>query len=316
MKKLLKEILTSKIFFIWIIISILSQVYFFTNYEKDIVNSRPENNYYLVLSYETKEELLENKNEVIEQMNKLDISSKDYELNYSILLETLKIYTELERSDVNYSDVLENMTNDNYDDRTTYNIRIEGMLMVEALITIIILIYIVFTREFDCGVYSIIYSDDRKPILIKKIAVIFIGVLIYYFLSFLISYIISLNYDTEYKYMLMLDKNKAHFIKSNFYLFKYCFLLNLYRIIFISILFTGLAIFNRKTIRFILCIFVVLIIIIVMSSTTLLLTILGFIDDLVVANMTKLSFDLAKLFIVIPISLLVYSIFHFDKVDL
>lgn len=314
MKKLIKEIIINKLFIAWMIFSVFSVLGFYINYQTKMVSY---DKYFMIEEYKTIEEMKANKESIIEKINKLDKTEKDYSHYYKNLTDTLRIYESLEEQYLSYEQVYENISNDYYDDEITFMNSIRNLIFIVSIITIILLIYIIFTREFDFGMYIFKFANNKRKIeLLKKFSIVFLTTLAYYLIVYGLCRIVSINFKDNYNYVLIMDRSAAHFIGKEKFLFKYVFILNIYTITFFMLFLSSIAILGKKTLKFILYAFISFIVFGIILFITPLPTILGMEYDLVNIGISLNAHNFTKLFIVLPVIIFIIIVYRFEKVDL
>ena len=261
----------------------------------------------------------ENIEDYYEEINKynnlilsMDEKTFGYEYYKNHYIEMVKIYDELVNNNIEYSTVYD-FGYGNINDRSVYLYLSNSFMLLIIVINVISIVYLAFTRDFDNSRYAFLYGSDRKKLLLNKIISSFLIVLILFLTYFLINFIFSLKFDIKYQNVLIVS-DKAYFMKVFEYLIKYVFCHLLYNMIVLFLVFWIFAIVLKKTINFFIFILVVGVLLFIFPFTNYLFSYMG------MAQMYEIiSFELigvAKIFVIVPIGILIIEMFLFNKIDL
>jgi len=316
MKKLFNEVITSKVILLWFIISAIIFILFFYNYQNKIENDGSIQLMYSISDYNNEQELNELTDDILLQRNELDENNSEYKNNYKYLDNLLKIYKELQVTNINYSDVNQNIPGTYTANQSSFIINAKTIIYTCTIILVFLLVYIVFTREFDSSIYMFIYSKDRIKPIIERFMVILVVALLYYLFMFSILYITSLSFESVYNYILVVDSNRCYFIETNHYLFQYVVLNSIYIIIFCTTTIFSLVLLCRKTINLFGGIFILLVIVSILDFFTNFLSFIGLSFNLNEVNMSKVAFDIYWIYLIIPMLLFGFSLQLFKRADL
>lgn len=261
----------------------------------------------------------ENIEDYYEEINKynnlilsMDEKTFGYEYYKNHYIEMVKIYDELVNNNIEYSTVYD-FGYGNINDRSVYLYLSNSFMLLIIVINVISIVYLAFTRDFDNSRYAFLYGSDRKKLLLNKIISSFLIVLILFLTYFLINFVFSLKFDIKYQNVLIVS-DKAYFMKVFEYLIKYVFCHLLYNMIVLFLVFWIFAIVLKKTINFFIFILVVGVLLFIFPFTNYLFSYMG------MAQMYEIiSFELigvAKIFVIVPIGILIIEMFLFNKIDL
>lgn len=313
--KLIKEIITSKLFIFIFLASLFALCAYSIKYSKT-------NNTYNALyniSYSQNiddydEEIIEYK-EKIEALNESYYSKEDYELYKKYFENAIVILENLKEHNKDYSTVYD-FGSGKDSDFLLYLINSESILTFIILLNGIVLIYLLFSREFDSGIYSMVYSNTRYKFVLKKIAV-FLLFLIFEMVIFICFnlFVSKMLMDKTFSEVLILHDKNIKYISIKNYIFNFNISLIAYRVFFVLFLVLAFELLFRKSI------YMVLSSIIICA----LFIILYFLNQNITAslglsiNFDTLSFNtsiIIRFLILVPFSLLIFSIFKFEKIDL
>ena len=261
----------------------------------------------------------ENIEDYYEEINKynnlilsMDEKTFGYEYYKNHYIEMVKIYDELVNNNIEYSTVYD-FGYGNINDRSVYLYLSNSFMLLIIVINVISIVYLAFTRDFDNSRYAFLYGSDRKKLLLNKIISSFLIVLVLFLTYFLINFIFSLKFDIKYQNVLIVS-DKAYFMKVFEYLIKYVFCHLLYNMIVLFLVFWIFAILFKKTINFFIFILVAGVLLFIFPFTNYLFSYMG------MAQMYEIiSFELigvAKIFVIVPIGILIIEMFLFNKIDL
>lgn len=310
MKKIFKEIITSPIFIICFSLSIIALLINFTVYSKSDLKYT---SHYYVAHCENIDDYDDIINIYIENLDKLNPKDQSYDANKKYLEDVIKIYQELKINNIDYSKAYDYGYGDPFDGNV-YLIKSLSIVEIVVLINFLVVLYIVFTREFDNSRYIYVYEYTRYKTIIKKLLSIFIVSTITCFFMFGVNYLFSLHLDHDFSYVVLVQKEVS--VQSiSTYIFKDVFMFVLYIYAFMSILIGGISLFTRKTV------FTIIAIMIIIGIVALsLLFKIPLVVYLGLANINDVIpysyYPLTMISIVLPITLFVYGVFRFERIDL
>ena len=311
MKKMLREIFFSKLLLITFLISLVILVSSTIKYQNNITKENP---YYSIVYHDNIEDYEQEIINITEKLNDLDPRDISYDFDKWYLEKEIQIYNELKSNNISYSSVMD-QGYETIDDRIAYMIIETDVLLYVILLNMIVVIYLIFTREFDSSGASLIYSHTRYKIVLNKLlfsALVSIGLYIIYFMF---VYIFSKSFNNDYSYVLVEKKYSVSIVKSGVYIFTYIFMQKLYFTLFAFILMFASAIFLHKSLPSLLLFSLIAGAIVLMNFLGLdLITYFGL--ELDCLKYSVLTNRLSHLSIIIPISLLGYGIYNFEYQDL
>lgn len=309
--KLVRKIITSKIFIIVFVISVLLLGLNAISYNKNSANY--EHAYSIEYSLNTSyyDEKIDEINKMIESLDKL---SDTYDSSFNYLVTQKNIYEKLKTNNIDYDKVYD--FGYGFDsDRLSYLIYCQSLMVFLIVINGFVLLYLIFTREFDSGVFVHIYENTRYKIIIKKIMIFFILFIIEIFVLIGLNLIFSLSEDNRFSEVLIIRNNIPAFMSD----IKYILLFNIFNIIYISLflfsLFIGISLLVKKTGLVILFIFITIVLIFIFGLLKInIVPYLGLSVDFDILSIRMSLF--IRIVILIPILFLIFCIYRFEKSDL
>ncbi len=309
MVKQLKNVIICPLFLIFLIGSIIAVVIYYFNY----TNSKYEQHYKYSINYhENINDYDDEINTYKELLNTLPVKEKNYDLIKKHYEDTIKIYEHLKIDNVDYMLVCDNISISEFD-RTVFIANSKNVLFPIILINLAVIIYLIFTREFDNSRYVFIYGEKRISIIKNKILLSFMLSISLFLLYFLLIYIFSSKFDSTYKYVLAIDST-VEFISSDSYIVKYVFIYSLFNLLFFFTFFWGISLIARKSVITSISAIIVVGIFALLAKFTDVSHYLGLMIDFEIVSHNL--YFLTNLSIFIPITLLLYGVIHFEKSDL
>ena len=311
MKKMLKEILISPIFLVCLVLSIVGMAIFYFSYTN---TSSSDNNHSYNIVYSADASKYDEDIELYkEQMERLDPKDRDYDYDKKWIEQHIMIYEELKVNNVYYSKVYDYGPG-NIADRSIYQIKSFNIISILTIINLLVILYLVFTREFDNGMKVFIYGHTRYKEIIKKITISFGLTLGVYLLLFLLNLVFSLNFKQRLDYVLIVD-DKAYIEQISTYVFKNIFLFSIYCISFIFFVIFAISLFTRKTVFTLLAFIGLCGLVFVLQLFNLpLVVFMGLVNQPEIISYSY--YPLTRLSIIIPILGTIYGIYHFEHCDI
>lgn len=308
MIKQFKNIIISPLFIICFVGSIIALVFNYFNYNNSDFDHHTK---YSITYHENIEEYDEEIDYYKNVLDKLPKKERNYDEIKKNCEDIIKIYEELKNNNVDYK--LVNDTFINEYDSTIFLINTRNIMLPIILINLIVIIYLIFTREFDNSRYVFIYGENRNNIIRNKLIVSFILSISLFLIYSLLNFIFASKFDSIYQYILTIE-DSATFIKTGEYVFKYIFIYTLYNLLFFFLLFFGISLFTRKSLFSAIGIGLVVSILAFLASFSKVLCYIGISIDFEIVPHNL--YFLTLLFIIIPIGLLIYGVLNFRKCDL
>lgn len=311
MIKIIKEVITSKVFIIVSVVSIFSLAIYNIWYQNNIIK---DESYYSIEYCESIDEYQEKIDELLSMIASLDDRDKYFERNKQYLDDTINIYKELQINNVDYEQVYD-FGYGRGENPTAYLIKSESLFIVILVINALVLTYLCITMEFDNNAYLLIYEKKRTGLLYKKYLSIFLIFVIVFILYSLFNYLLSSVYDNCYNYVLLLDSNKANIINWEQYYFTEIMCYELYNGLFLLASFIAISLFFHKTYKMLLVSIIMIGLIYIAGLFKLnVLAILGLVKDYRGISIDFMPFT--KLSILIPILFMTLGTYCFNKSDL
>lgn len=243
MKKIFKEIFTSKLYLTIFIVSVLIIIVHFIIYNNNV--SKYEKWYQIdtatdVAEYDEEIDLLN------DAINNLDKKDENYSENKKYIEDEIKIYEELKKNNIDYNSVYDYGIG-NSDERIIYLNNTNAIFKFILIINIIVIIYICFTREFDSSIYSLIYTNGRGKMVLKRVGCFFVTVVVSYLVYLGIILFFSSVFESDLSYVLVIDSNEALFESLSTYISKDYVFQNLYIVVFASLILWSISLIANKT---------------------------------------------------------------------
>lgn len=242
MKKIIKNVIKSKLFLITIVISIFTLMFYNIWYQK---NSIKEEHYYNIEYCENIDDYDIKISQLQVMIDNLDYKDINYENNKKYLEEMILIYKELKDTNIDYTYVYD-FGYGMDENSITYMINSESIFIIILIINIIVIIYLCFSCEFDNNSYIFIYSKFRfKKIFTKVFTILLLFIYMFIFYSIL-NRLLSFVFDNNYNYILIMNKNNCKFINCNLYYIKFIHH-EFYIGLFLLFLFMSICIILKET---------------------------------------------------------------------
>lgn len=246
MKKMFKEILCSKLFILVTIISVILITFHFIKYENTTAKYEQ---WYMI---ETKKDTADY-DEMIEKIKikieSLDTNDKYYEDNLKYLNDELMIYQSLKQNNIAYESVYD-FGKGYSDDKNLFVLSTNVIMLSILVINALLIMYIIFLREFDNYSYSFIYTNNKNKIILQKILSSFIAASIIFVFYLILIFTISNVFENEFSYVLIIDRNNAYFEKIGIYILKNYILQIYYNMMFILLVCWMIAFIVKSSLRF------------------------------------------------------------------
>ena len=310
MKKIIKEVLISPIFIICFSLSILALFINFFSYTRG--NDHYSSHYHVEYceNIQDYDDLILMYQDNLEKLNPKDPS---YEWNKKNCEEMIKIYSELKVNNIDYSNAYDYGDGDPLDGNI-YLIKSISIVTIIVLINFLVVLYLVFTREFDSKKYVFIYEYTRYKTLLKKMFVIFLYSIVLCVILLLVNYLFSLALPHKFTYVVFVEDN-VEIIKIGEYIFKDVIIFIVYALLFVGILVSGISLFVKKSIYTLLLVLAIVGIVALFSIFRIPLVVyLGFasINEFI----PHAYYSLTYISIILPILFLGSGIYYFEKKDL
>ena len=314
MKKELLKIVTSKLFFVWIIISFFVIFLYFSNYNSK--KSTDHMSYYSIYESSSKEELIQKRDEVIYERDHLDTTSEHYKALYKYDTEKIALYDLIIEKGCSSTEVYENGQLYMDGDGLVFLIHAKEIIVYLGIISIVLLFYISFTYSFDVGIYQYIFYEDRKRRAINRFLSVFIVLVFYVIFISLISLIFSYILDNDYNYVALCANKNMYLLNKHTFLIYYWFVHILYIVLFSFSISCSVLLFTRKTLIFaisFITIIAVLFVGIYFSGIDNLLSMNNYVSHL---DYSLTYFNIYPIYLLIPFVFMIFSLRHFEKIDL
>ena len=314
MIKNLKELFLNKAFIMIVILSLLLSALFFITYAKTSI----KNEYspiYAMQECETAEEYQDAINNVLEEIEELKKSNKKDAKEWIAYFEKqIILYKSLRDNNRSYDICMDDFDNKTQDELVYLNYSTKIVALISALI-VFGAIYVLILKDYTNSAYTIIYQNNRKTIINKKVLVTYLISFLSYTLFFLFNYFIARLFDSDLKYVLSFKDDTVVYISKNKFIFLYLYSSGLFITTFLTSVAVGLALFFRKVILW----FVILIILfgliyILKSFNYYTLIYLGFVLNFGFVKVDE--YFILTLWQIIPILFLFSSMYYFKKTDL
>lgn len=315
MIKQIKEIITSKLFIFIFLISLFSLCIYSINYSKTTNNYYPSYSINYSRNIEDYDEEIEELREKIDALDESYNSKEDYESSKKYYENMISIYESLKQNNIDYSYVYD-FGNGSEAEFLLYLNSSQNIITLLLIINGLVLIYLLFSKEFDNNSYSMIYSQTRYKIILKKLGVFAIFIIFEMLVLILLNLFISNTLmDRTFSEVLVLHNNNVKYISISNYVFNYNVMSIIYNTIFMLIILLTCCLFFKKTLYVLISAIVIFVIYILLNFLC---------KDILVYLGLSLDFDilsyygsiLIRLIILIPISLLVGSVICFEKADI
>ena len=312
MKKQFLNIITSPLFcFLFILIIIVLTINYFTITNQEITTVQSHNIEYCenIDDYDAK---IEELNETLSELEKS--GKKQDEIPIIRLKENIKIYEYLKTNNVNFEKVFDTGGGE-ANERFIYLSFTFYAYLALMLISACVYAYIIFTNDFDCSRYSVIYSNTRYKIIVKKIILFLIFQTSTFLFIYLFNYFISFTLVNNLDYYLVLNESEIKIINLNSYIFHFDFMYYFYVNLLISLIVISLSLLINKSIfTFIAVALITSVIIIISKFAEKALLYIGALCNL--QSIPYYSSIFIRFFIIIPIIMLIFSTIYFEKKDL
>ena len=311
MKTQLKNVLLSPVsimLYVVIICSLLINYFSFYNYGMETVQRHDIEYSSNVNDYDEKIEDLK------EYINTPSDKGKNNDKDVLRANECIKIYEYLKNNNINYTKVFDN-GGGVINERFLYYINSIYLYFALFLISACAFLYIIFTNDFDSSRYSMIYSNTRYKIITEKIVTFLICQLITFLIIYGFNLLISLNYESTLDYYLIINGDNVDIIKMSTFMFHYDFMYYLYVDLLISLIVLICGILLNKSLYSFIAVFVIASVFSLLYAFT--DNALDYIGGTYSLNAIPFSIGIIiRLFVLIPIGLLVLSVRYFEKKDL
>lgn len=314
MKAQLKNVLLSPVsllLYVFILVSLVINYFSFYNYNMETVQGHDIEYSSNINDYDEK---INSLNDYLDELAKKENKNKKDDRDIIRAKEEIKIYEYLKVNNIEFVKVFDR-GGGVVNERFLYHINSFYMYLALFLVSACAFLYIIFTNDFDSSRYSIIYSNTRYKIVMKKIFVFLICQLITFLIIYGFNMLASLNYESTLEYYLIINGDNVNIIKISELMFHYDFMYYLYVDLFISLIVLSCGILLNKTALS----FIVIFVFAVIFSLIYAFTDNGLVYIGGTYNLYNYPFYLGllfRLFIIIPIILLVLSIRRFEKKDL
>ena len=309
MIKEMKKIISSPFFTLIFILSIVLLLVNYFVYQNGDFNYQPR---YEITYSENIEEYDERINYYNDLIDSMDEKMYRYDYFKNKYLDTIKIYEQLKLNNNDYS-IIYDFGFGNVNDRGVYLYSSNSFMLLIIVLNVLTVLYLAFTRDFDNSKYMFIYSGKRSRVVLNKILSSFCILNLSFLIYFVINVIFSMKFEAKYQLFLVSGK-EINMLKTNYYVFCNIFLHLLYNLWFLFVVFWTIAICMKKTLVYLIFIMIFGLFISIIPISNNIFTFIGL----------SLSYNLipfevinyAKIFILIPIGLLLASLFYFEKRDL
>ncbi len=310
-KQILNVIYSPLIYILFIVITIILTINYFTISNQEISTVQLHNIEYSEDSskYDAEiERLNENLDELIESGKKQD------DKPILRIKETIRIYEYLKTNNINFEKVFDSGGGET-NERFIYTSFSFYTYIALILISSCVYAYVVFTSDFDNARYSIIYSNTRYKVVLCKITLfLFLQIFTFIFI-YLFNYLVSLTFNKNLDYYLIINESETKIIGIGDYLFHFDFMYYLYITLLTSLIVISLSlIFNKSIFTLISMLLLSSIVFIISKFYEKIMLYIGVLSDL--QSMEYTPSILARLFIFIPIFIAVLSVIYFEKKDL
>lgn len=244
MKKLFLEVIKNKIFALWIVVATLAISVVALTYE--VNDTKTER--FSIINFNTVEKL--NEEICVTEIELQELSNDPYapQAIRENLKQKLFVLQELRAHDasIDFNKVYQGVDTST-EDETSFVFNNQKYLLILSLISAIILTSILFTREFDEGVFIHIYYKRRTLSAIKRLGALVIVQTILYFSGYFMLRMFGNIYPHIYDYGVIVDNSKAYFVNITQYEILYGMFRYYYMILFATLLFFLVAIIFKKT---------------------------------------------------------------------
>lgn len=314
MKKEIYRIISSKLLIVWIIISSLIVLLSFKNY-----NSKKEiehKSYYFLIQSDNRDEIIKERDSKVAERESLKKEEKNYEAEYLYLTETIEIYNEVIDGSCKIEEIYENGQMFIENDGLVFLLYSKRVIIVLSLVSLLFFICLTMTNDFDYGIYNCIYHSKRYKIVIKKMTAILIVFLGYFTFVVALMYILSLLFENDYNYVVLVANRKIKIINRGFFLVYYWLFNMLFIIAFFFLIISSIFVYTRSTLKFL---GFSIIIVCISAYVLFFLNVgewIGVVNYVSHLNPPLLYFSFYPFFLIIPGLLFAFSLRHYEKIDL
>lgn len=220
MKCDLKRFLFNKIFAILVVFSFVG--FFAYSFYYSYSSKKIRQNYsHPIARYKNNEEIKNYIEQIEIEIENLDKTDKNYQVEYAELSETKSIYQYLMANSIKYEQCIElSALEKNDNTRLDFSMNVTNIIILISIILTITLSYICFTSEIQNRRIVFILGNDRKRsnYLKNKIIIFFMSVVILMLILFLLAIIMSFALEEDYNLIIIIYQNKVKSFSLNNYI--------------------------------------------------------------------------------------------------